>query len=184
MEGVSVHRIKINNRSRYVNCLRDYNDPKEKCPFCADNRPIEARLIIPVYNIDEKEVQLWDRGKTMFARMTRLCSKYASNGKNLVSTIFEIERCGAANSTDTTYEILPLESDDAKLEDFPVNQVALSNLVLDKTADEMEYFLDHHNFPGYDESSNNSNSGRSHEDDIPTRRRSSERRTPSNREVF
>lgn len=183
VEGMSVHKIKLGNKNRYVNCLRNYNDPKDMCPFCKDGQPVQARLIIPVYNIDDDQVQLWDRGKTMFTKMSSLCARYAANGKHLVGTIFEIERNGAPGDRDTTYEVYPIESDDSQLEDFPEPKKALGGLVLDKSASEMEYFLSHGDFPEGSEASTSSGS----EEDVPVRRRGAERRTPANRhrgEVF
>ena len=48
---------------------------------------------------------------------------------------------------------------------------------MDKTAEDMEYYNKKGDFPGYDDSDKGSD-----EDEVPVRRRSSERRTPSNRE--
>ena len=91
IEGMSVHKIKIGDKDRYVNCLREYNQPVDDCPLCRERNPVQARLFIPVYNIDEDAVQIWDRGKTMFSKMTSLCSRYAVKN-HLVNNIFEIER--------------------------------------------------------------------------------------------
>lgn len=180
IQGDAVHEVKIDGKRRYVNCIRDYNEPKDVCPFCRENKPVVAKLFMPVYNVDEDKVQIWERGKTFFKKMSWLCSKYATK-HDLVSYIFEVERFGKAQSTDTTYEISPVEDglDDTTLEDLPEAPEVLGRIVLDKTAEEMEYFLQEGQFPptGDEEDSY----------DEPVRRRESSRgrdvatrRTPSN----
>lgn len=167
IEGMSVHKVKIGDRDRYVNCLREYNQPVDTCPFCREKMPTQARLFIPVYNLDEEAVQIWDRGKTMFSKMTSLCSRYATKG-NLVNNIFEVERNGKPKDTNTTYEIFQIDRDDTELEDLPEPSTILGGIVLDKTADDMEYFLEQDEFPPEDD-----------EDERPVRRRDSK---PASRE--
>ena len=181
MEGISVHKVKLpgSKWDRYVNCLREYNDPMDKCPFCKAGIRTEARLFVPMYNVDDDQVQLWDKGKTMFSKMSSLCSRYASNGKKLVNSIFEIERNGKPNDTNTTYEIYYVESDDTTLEDLPQPKPVCGPdkcLVLEKTAEEMEYFLSHGDFPVVQGQS--VSESRNTDDEMPIRRRS-ERRTPA-----
>ena len=161
IEGMSVHKVKIGDKDRYVNCLREYNQPIDDCPFCREKMPTQARLFIPIYNVDEDAVQIWDRGKTMFSKMTSLCSRYATKG-NLVNNIFEIERNGKPKDTNTTYEIFQIDKDDTELQDLPEPSTILGGIVLDKTADDMEYYLEEGEFPPADE-----------EDERPTRRRDS-----------
>lgn len=146
VEGMSVHKVKIGDKDRYVNCLRNYNDPVDVCPFCADGKKVQARLFIPVYNIEEDAVQIWDRGKNMFQKITSLCNRYA-NKDNLVNNIFEVERNGKPKDMKTTYEFYSIDVDDTELDDLPEVPKVLGGLVLDKTAEDMEYFLDEGEFP-------------------------------------
>lgn len=153
MEGLSVHKVKVNGKERYVNCLRDYNSPKDDCPFCRENKPVQAKLFIPIYNIDEDQVQIWDRGKTFFEKMTSQFSRYGTK-KNMVQNIFEIERHGEPKDMNTTYEIFQVESDDTQIEDLPELPDIVGSpksFVLDKTADDMEYYLEAGEFPPEDE---------------------------------
>lgn len=171
VEGIAVHQIEIDGKKRYVNCLRDYNEPKDSCPFCAANKFQVAKLFIPLYNIDEEKIQLWERGKKMFAKMSSLCTRY----KNLVSHVFEIERNGKAGEQTTTYEIYEVDSDDTTLDDLPEQPEILGGVVLDKTAEDMEYYLAHGRFP----------SDGSDDDEQPVTRRRSERRASArNKEGF
>ena len=147
----------------------------------------QVKLFIPLYNIDEDQVQTWDRGKKMFEKMSSLCSRYASKD-NLVQHVFEIERHGKPKDTATTYEIYEVEKDDTQLEDFEDMPKILGGLVLDKTAEDMEYYLEEGQFPPTDEedekprrrgSSRRQEEDSEEEEERPARR--SERRTPSRR---
>ena len=168
VEGMSVHQIELNGKRRYINCLREYGAPTDSCPLCAKGLYSTAKYFIPVYNIDEDRVQIWERGKQFGSKLTSLCSRYS----NLVSHTFEIERCGKKGDTNTTYEIYETGVDeDVRLEDFDLPEI-LGGAVLNKTAEEMDYYNAHGDFPNED----GGNGG-----EAPIRRRSSERRTPSTR---
>lgn len=181
VEGMSVHKIELGNKNRYVNCLRAYDEPKENCPFCRENVKLQARVFVPVYNIEEDEAQIWDRGKPMMAKLSSLCSHYANGKHLLVNTIFEVERNGKPKDMKTTYEIYNIETDDTTLEDLPEMPKILGGLVLDKTAEEMEYFLKEDEFPssGGDDSEPPRRRGSSANDS--SRSSAVRRRTPAGR---
>lgn len=177
VQGYAVHRVKVSGSKwgKDVNCLRNYNDPVDVCPFCREKYAQEAKLYIPLYNLDEDKYQIWSRGKKWFQKISSLCSRYP----NLVSHIFEIERNGKANDQQTTYEVYEIEQDDTTLEDFDNIPDPLKGAVLNKTAEDMEYYIQEGEFPPEEDeeeveehprrrtTSNNSNTGRR------------ERRTPS-----
>lgn len=165
VEGISVHKVNVNGKDRYVNCLRDYNSPIDDCPFCREKLFTQAKFFVPVYNIDEDAVQIWDRGKSFSSKITSICSRYASNGSNLVSHVFEIERNGKPKDMKTTYEFYEVDKDDTTLEDLPEVPVVIGGLVLDKTAEDMEYYLEEGEFPPTDDE----------EEERPVRRRSESR---------
>lgn len=187
VEGLAVHEIKIGDKRRYVNCVREYTDPIDKCPLCKANYKVIAKLFVPIYNEETGEVLIWERGKKFFSKITDLCGRY----DNLVSQVFEIVRHGKPKDTQTTYEIWPIGSpDNTTLEDLPeAPKVLGSGIVLDKTPDEMDYFLRYGDFP------NNSDNGgfTNASDDVPfredvTQRRPQQsapmRRTPSRGDAF
>lgn len=186
IEGMSVHKVKVvgkngQEKDRYVNCLREYNQPIDDCPFCRARKATQARLFIPVYNIDEDAVQIWDRGKTMFQTLMSACKRYSNEKAHICNNIFEIERHGKPKDTSTTYGIFQVEKDDTELEDLPEMPKILGGIVLDKSADDMEYYLENEEFPPTDDE----------EEEAPVRRRDSrsgsresserrpERRTPA-----
>lgn len=178
VEGYAVHQVEIDGKKRYVNCLREYNQPLDTCPFCREKMYTQAKLFIPIYNIDQDKVQVWERGKKFISKISSICARYP----NVVSHVFEIERNGKPKDTATTYEIYEVSKDDTTLEDLPEVADPLGTIVLDKSADDMEFYLENSYFPPDG-------------DDEPVRRRSSRtsedetvvRRTPASnrrRETF
>lgn len=178
VEGYAVHQVEIDGKKRYVNCLREYNQPIDDCPFCKAKMYTVAKVFVPIYNIDEDRVQTWERGKKFISKISSICARYP----DVVSHKFEIERNGQKGDTSTTYEIYEVGKDDTTLEDLPEQRDVLGTLVLDKSADDMEFYLDNGYFPPED-------------DEIPVRRnkrndsesendRSGSRRTPTRRDRF
>ena len=186
VEGYAVHEVEIDGRKRYVNCLREYNQPIDDCPFCKARKYQTAKLFIPLYNEDAKKVQVWERGKKFFGKLSSVLSR--CDADPICSQTFEIERNGKKGDTQTTYEIYQTrdKADDMTLEDFDTPQI-LGRLILDKSADDMEFYLENEYFPPADEAPTR-RSSRREEDDRPVRRESSSRRssrrTPSNEDEF
>lgn len=175
VEGYAVHQVEIDGKKRYVNCLREYNEPKDKCPFCRENKFTAAKLFVPIYNMDEEKVQVWERGKKFISKISSICARYP----DVVSHVFEIERNGKKGEQTTTYEIYEVDKDETTLEDLPEVADPLGTIVLDKSADDMEFFLDNGYFPpDGDEAPVRRRSSRSEE---PAEERRSTRRTPANR---
>lgn len=141
--GYAVHQVMIDGKNRYVNCLREYTDPLDACPFCAAGMKIQAKLFIPMFNIDTNEVQIWERGKTFLSRLSSLVSRY----NPLVAWAFEIERNGKTGDTNTTYEIFSLEETDTTLDALPEIPDPIGTIILDKSFDDMQYFADYGTFP-------------------------------------
>ena len=152
VEGFAVHEVEIDGKKRYVNCLREYGQPVDTCPFCAAQKFVQVKYFIPLYNIDQDKIQTWERGKKFGQKISSLCSRYP----HLVSHTFEIERNGRAGEQTTTYEIYETGQDDTTISQFEIPN-PLGSHVLDKSADEMACYLNTGYFP---------------EDGAPTQRRS------------
>lgn len=177
--GYAVHEVEVEGKKRYVNCLREYNEPKSKCPMCAANNFQKAKLYIPVYDIDDEEVKIWERGKNFFQKISAICARYSSGDRPLVSHTFDIERHGKKGDTGTTYEIYETGSDNTTLEDLPELPEVLGTIILDKSAADMEFYLDEGYFPNNDGAPKRE----SKKEEAPSR--PSGRRTPSrNSEAF
>ena len=175
VSGYAVHEISVtgndgNERRRVVNCLRSYNEPKSACPFCNSGRVQKAKLYVPIYDIDADEVKLWERGKTFFPKISSLCARYSSSNTPLVSHIFEVERHGKKGDTSTVYEFYETGSDETKLEDLPEIPEVIGTIIMDKSAEDMEYFIENGSFK--DSGSNNTKRSENNErSNMPTGRR-------------
>lgn len=180
LQGYAVHEVEIDGRRRYINCLREYNSPVDDCPFCAEQRRQIAKVYIPLYVLDENgngEVQIWERSKSFISKIASLCSRYS----NLCSHIFEIERNGKKGDMKTTYEIYEIDHDDTILEDLPEVPDIIGSMLLDKSYDDMDYYLSHGKFPQDNSENNNRRTAR---DEEHTRGNEEvTRRTPSRRSV-
>lgn len=167
VEGFSVHEVEVEGNTRYVNCLReDYNSPIDDCPFCAAKVPTRAKLFVPIYNIDEDKVQIWDRGKTFFKKLSSLAARYP----DISSHVFEIERNGKPRDNKTTYEVYEVDHDDLTCADLPECEDVLGGIILDKSADDMAFYLENECFPPDED------------DEEPVRRRNSRREEPEDDE--
>jgi hypothetical protein len=161
---LSVHMVTLNG-SQYpkpVNCLRTgYNSPVSECPFCRDNiSPRIVKIWVPVYDIDHDNVQLWERGRPYISKFVNMCNRFP----NLVGRVTEIERHGAKGDKKTDYDIYPGNDDGTTLDDLPEILDPVGTAVLDKSAEEMEEYIDTGSFAPDDE-----------EDSRPIRRGSSAR---------
>lgn len=171
--GYAVHEVEVGDKRKQVNCLREYTDPKDVCPFCAAGIPVKAKVYVPLYDVKEETVKIWERGKKYLGTLSSICSRYASADKPLVSQVFEIERNGKKGDPATTYREYPIDRDNTTLKDLPEVPDVLGSLVLDKTAEEMSYFVTHREFP-------NGSAGDSRRE---PEREEFPRRTPSRRDV-
>ena len=170
----STHRVKIGDKERYVDCLRSPQDPIDVCPFCAEGMPAKAVRFVIMYQHDDNKVKIWERGRQFISKLQGLINRY----NPLEDKVFEIERHGKAGETSTKYEIYPLDGvesvnlDEAELPDLE------GTLILQKTAEEMEQYLDTGRFP------------EDNQQEAPVRRRGAEaprasaptRRTPASDE--
>ena len=144
IECFAVHQLDVKGeafKKRYVNCLREYRDPIDKCPFCAAKMPTRVKLMVPLYNVDTETVQLWDKGKKFINQLTSLCGRYSSATTPLCAHIFEIERNGKAKDQSTTYSIYDMKTDDTILEDLPEVPDVLGSIIEDMSAEDMENYL-------------------------------------------
>ena len=167
VEGLSVHQVEIGDKKRYVNCLREYSDPIDMCPLCKANYQLIAKVFVPLYMEETGEVKVWERGKKFFQKLTSLAGRYP----NLVSHVIEIERNGKPKDTNTTYELYPISEDNTTMDDLPEPVKVLgSGIVLDKTADDMDYFLRYGEFPENGENVQREEAPRRREPAQPARR--------------
>lgn len=142
--GITVHRVEMSNgKKRYVECIKNYDDPVDACPFCQEQFARSLKMFIPVYDIEEQKVKIWERGQTYFDTIMELARTYAP----IISNSFEIVRKGEKGDINTSYEIFLLTRDDEDslttidMFELPEIDSGENSLVLVKTFEEMKTFV-------------------------------------------
>ena len=155
----STHKVKVGDKERYVDCIRNPQDSIDACPFCAAGLPAKAVRFIVMYQHEDGKVKIWERGRQFISKLQGLINRY----NPLQEKVFEIERHGKAGDTSTKYEIYPLDGvDSVNLNDVEMPELE-GSLILQKSFEDMEYYLDNGNFPADDSNQ-----------DAPVRRRGSD----------
>ena len=155
LDVFACHRVKIGDKERYVDCVRTYDEPIDNCPLCAAGIPVKPVRFVIMYQHDDGKVKIWERGKNFVAKLQSLCNRYSP----LSDYVFEVERVGKAGSKDTRYEIYPMDKvEPVDLTDIEKPEL-LGGLILEKTPEDMEIFLETGNFPADNSDDNNSGGG-------------------------
>lgn len=174
LDVFACHKVKIGDKERYVDCLRTYDEPIDKCPFCAAGIPVKPVRFVIMYQHDDSKVKIWERGKNFIAKLQSLCNRY----QPLSDYVFEIERNGKAGDMATRYEIFPMDRvDPVDLTEVEKPEL-LGGLILEKDAEEMGIYLDTGNFPATDDSAPTGQPARR---SVPSSRRTTEKTAPAPR---
>lgn len=161
-EILTCHDVQIGQRYRKVNCIRDPREPIENCPLCANNVRISNRFFIKLIQYNritdpntgaQKVVpmpMIWERS-TAYAKTLK---SYIDNYGPLSDIICKIIRHGKAGDMQTTYEIVPNLSKSVFPDEIYVKDPTLfgtfeafGTIVMDRTFDEMSYFVANGEFP-------------------------------------
>ena len=137
------HKVQVGDKERYVDCLRTYDEPLENCPFCAAGIPAKPVNFIVMFQHEDQKVKIWERGRQFLSKLQGLMNRYTSFSNH----VFEIERHGKAGDKKTTYELFHMDNVDAFDLDEVERPELLGGLILDKTYEEMDIYLDTGSFP-------------------------------------
>lgn len=112
LEFVTVHNVSVNGKYRKANCIRELNEPVEKCPLCQANIPLQQRVFVKMiqYDLDNKDAngrptysaKVWERS----ANFAKTLQTYINEYGTLSDYVFKIVRNGASGDMKTTYEVL------------------------------------------------------------------------------
>lgn len=105
----SVHKVQVDGKFRTVGCLREEGDPIEACPLCAAGSKLEVQWYVPLFDIEDQTVKIWNRGKSILETLRGLANHY----NPMSSCVVDIERHGAAGQNTTRYGIYPLPQEQA-----------------------------------------------------------------------
>lgn len=163
-EVLDVHTIELGGYNRKINCLRSPNGSKDECALCSANEyneekgsykyPLQRKFYIHMLRYDNPQTaveQVWERSKDYIKKLHQLVEDYGP----LHNRLYKIVRHGAKGSTDTTYDILPLDKDRYDPSGFVFNpeqlnyEKALNNIVLNYTNEGINEYLQTGNFPNF-----------------------------------
>ena len=162
IESWVVHRVSVGDYEREVNCLYEQGGTIDDCPFCKAKIARAAKIYIPFFDDADGEIKIFERPNSFYSKISSYCSRFAP----IVSYDVEIVRNHEKNSKKPDFDIFPGKSDGATIEDIlddaGVEELPkiLGNFVLNKTAEDMEYYLENNEFP-------------SEREETPVRRRNS-----------
>lgn len=153
IEGYAVHRLEFGDKFRYVGCLREYNDPMEKCPLCANRNLQQAKFYFSVYDAENDEVRIWERGKQILKTLVPVLEQI--NGP-ICGTPIKITRHGKAGDQYTKYDFELLEADGCTLEDLPDPINPTEKIILSYSFDELNDYVMTGKLPNLDIGNNSS----------------------------
>lgn len=156
-----VHEAQDNQGNRKViGCLRnELSQPESVCPLCSQGNLLKKTVYLTVYNEDEKQMQVWQRGGGFFSgTLEPLFEEYED--VPLCSVPFKVKRKGAKGDPHTTYSVIPLPVDNTRLEDLgePIDVVE-SGILKELSFDEMNTFIQTGALPGGSMQNNDVNNG-------------------------
>ena len=152
----------MGDKFRKINCIRDFRDPVENCPLCANGTKINQRFFIKMIQYDKvsdpatgmvkivPKAMVWERS-TAYAKTLK---SYLDNYGPLSDIICKIIRHGKAGDMQTTYEIVPnlnkaIYKDEIYIKDTSLfgDFNAFGTIVMDRTYDEIMQFQMTGQFP-------------------------------------
>lgn len=145
--GCWTHKLEVGGKERQVECLAtNRSTAKAECPLCAAGYKNKFKLLIPVFNVETDECQVWERGSDILEELTTKVLPHS----NIVSRVFEITRKGVKGDRDTKYQIEDCTNfgdydTDVGIEEFEVPIIyaegdSNEGLVLVKDLDALEYY--------------------------------------------
>ncbi len=161
-EILTVHNIKLGDKYRKVNCIRDPREPLENCPLCAAGEKINQRFFIKmiqyvptrdnatgVQTLTPKAM-VWERAVSY----AKTLKSYLDNYGPLSDVICKIIRHGKAGDMQTTYEIVPNLSKAVYRDEVYVKDMnlfgdfnALGTFVMDRSYEDIAQFVATGTFP-------------------------------------
>lgn len=134
-----------NAKTRFVNCLRDYDDPLDVCPLCAAGLKQQVVMMLAMVDHDDRKIKIWNRGKTFIPKIKNFVNRWGDMTQKPVDII----RNGKKGDMSTTYDIQISPSEPIDVSQYTKPEF-LGGYILDKKPHEMQTYLDTGSFPNTD----------------------------------
>lgn len=165
-EIFTVHDANVGGKRRKINCIRDPREPITTCPMCASGKTVSNRFFIKMieYRTNEQNQIIpcpvvWERSLSYATKLKGMLDEYGP----LSDCLFKIKRNGAAGSMDTSYEIFfcspkvyPNEMY-PKVDDAFKDVTFLNTLIIDKSREDLEVFINTGSFPSTSDNATSAN---------------------------
>ena len=146
IDSYSVHEVKIDGKTRWVDCLKDPSDPESHCPFCDAGIKLQNRTFLLVWDEADQQAKVWERSSFQVSKNYLDILKNTSS-EEVVGTVFRVKRNGKKGDMKTSYVLMLVETDETKMDDFQDELPATDATILKKTPEEMEYYIENGEFP-------------------------------------
>lgn len=139
------HRVRVGEKERYVDCLASYG---QECPLCHAGHQQKLVRFVIMYQHEDNQMKIWERGSTFIKSLSGYMDRY---GKDFTNMVFQIERNGKPGDMKTQYQLFNMPN---------INPIDLTGMetpkimgaiILEKTAEELEAYLQTGNFPSNEE---------------------------------
>lgn len=152
-----------NPKTRPVSCLRNYDDPLDVCPMCQAGLKTQVVMMLAMVDQQDAKIKIWNRGKTFIPKIKNLVNRWGDMRMQPVDII----RNGKKGDKKTKYDIQVSPAKPIDISNYEKPEF-LGGYIMDKTADEMQEYLDTGSFPDTD------NTDAKQEDNTQVRRRNTE----------
>lgn len=156
-----------NDKTRFVNCLRNYDDPIDVCPMCAAGLKTQVVMMLAMVDQQDGKIKIWNRGKTFIPKIKNFVNRWG----DMTMKPVDIIRNGKKGDKKTTYDIQISPSEPIDISQYEKPEF-LGGYIMDKSADEMQEYLDTGSFPDADNNDNEDNTQvrRRNTEPLPSRR--------------
>lgn len=144
----SYHIVKVDGYDKKIDCLRQEGDSKDVCPLCVEGYKLEAKVFIPMFDIEDEQIKYWERSAKFISKLKTLFKKADANDVELHQVPIMITREGKPKDPKTEYdlELLMKKSDNSKIksfyEDGEAPDVYKDGIILELTEEEMEELIE------------------------------------------
>ena len=156
---IAAHPIKVGEYFRKAACVKAPGESPEKCPLCAAGIKLQYRMFVHMIQYTKDEAGqiiakpvVWERSaKDMSQKLMAMIQEYGP----LSDCVFKVRRNGKAGDMQTTYEIMFANPNVYRPDLYPTESAkafdgydTLGTKVYNKTAAELQTFLETGSFPG------------------------------------
>ena len=145
-ELFDLHKVNVNGNYRFVNCIREANQPTTSCPLCAKGDVAKGRFIVKmvVYVQGDNGIQMipcvWDRPQGFAKVLAERITDYPN-------AVFKIKRIGAKGDMKTTYDVMPTNPQVYNEQLYPIDFSAFTTFkpnnfaFMDRSYDDLVQFV-------------------------------------------